>query len=368
MSGWTAGRSYSLGLALSLDRHGVETGFLTRSPPKHIRHDRVIALGPEHYFPGEWTLRNLFKAGRKNVLQASVRQHRFQAVGPILHPMQLCRGTRNIGWIPDFQPFILSDLYREDELEKIRVRTLSLLACSDTVIVSSEDSHNTLGELFPAYKNKARILSFPSNFAFLDIPSTTCGVVEKYHLPKKFVLVANQFWKHKNHLLVVKALGLLKRRGYPITCAMTGLPVDFRDTANAALSHLFQEIAAQDLLPECRVLGYVSGGEMQQLLRSATLLIQPSLFEGWNTTVQDAKALGCPLLVSDIPIHREQAPSAEAFFDPHDPESLANALEGQFALLPARPDREKEKLSLEREKSFASEHGARAAGIFLETS
>jgi len=49
--------------------------------------------------------------------------------------------------------------------------------------------------------------------------------------------------------------------------------------------------------------------------------VQPSLFEGWSTVVEDARALGKPIVLSDIPVHLEQqipgahvfsAPSAEA--------------------------------------------------------
>ena len=61
-------------------------------------------------------------------------------------------------------------------------------------------------------------------------------------------------------------------------------------------------------------------------MRAAALIIQPSFFEGWSTSIEDSKALGRPLVCSDIPVHREQVPDALGFFDPMKPEILADLL------------------------------------------
>jgi len=61
-------------------------------------------------------------------------------------------------------------------------------------------------------------------------------------------------------------------------------------------------------------------------MRAAALIIQPSFFEGWSTSIEDCKALGRPLLCSNIPVHREQVPDALGFFDPKKPEMLGDLL------------------------------------------
>jgi glycosyltransferase involved in cell wall biosynthesis len=63
------------------------------------------------------------------------------------------------------------------------------------------------------------------------------------------------------------------------------------------------------------------------ILAASTALLNPSLFEGWSTTVEEARALGVPAILSDLPVHREQMGDAATYFDPHDAESLASALE-----------------------------------------
>jgi glycosyltransferase involved in cell wall biosynthesis len=55
-------------------------------------------------------------------------------------------------------------------------------------------------------------------------------------------------------------------------------------------------------------------------------VVNPSLFEGWSTTVEEARALGVPMVLSDLPVHKEQAEGIAHFFDRTSAASLANAL------------------------------------------
>ena len=55
-------------------------------------------------------------------------------------------------------------------------------------------------------------------------------------------------------------------------------------------------------------------------------LINPSRFEGWSTTVEEAKSFGVPLILSDIDVHHEQAGEAARYFGLDDPATLADAL------------------------------------------
>jgi hypothetical protein len=55
-------------------------------------------------------------------------------------------------------------------------------------------------------------------------------------------------------------------------------------------------------------------------------VLTPSLFEGWSTSVEEAKALEKQMILSDTPIHREQMTNNVIFIDPLDPKSLAPLL------------------------------------------
>ena len=61
-------------------------------------------------------------------------------------------------------------------------------------------------------------------------------------------------------------------------------------------------------------------------MRSSVAVINPSLVEGWSTSVEEAKSLRVPLVLSNIPVHREQAIRDAIFFDPHSAAAAAAAL------------------------------------------
>src|SRR5207237_7630880 len=75
-----------------------------------------------------------------------------------------------------------------------------------------------------------------------------------------------------------------------------------------------------------RHLGMIPLPHVYALLRACTALINPSRFEGWSTTVEEAKSFGVPMILSDIDVHREQAADAACYFGIDDPTALADRL------------------------------------------
>jgi glycosyltransferase involved in cell wall biosynthesis len=75
-----------------------------------------------------------------------------------------------------------------------------------------------------------------------------------------------------------------------------------------------------------RSLGVVPYLDLVVLMKESVAIINPSLFEGWSTTVEEAKSMGKAVILSDIPVHREQAPPRGIYFNPHDSAELARTL------------------------------------------
>jgi hypothetical protein len=47
-------------------------------------------------------------------------------------------------------------------------------------------------------------------------------VIEQYGLPSTYFYLPNQFWRHKNHQVVVDALAILAKRGDNVVVAASG--------------------------------------------------------------------------------------------------------------------------------------------------
>jgi glycosyltransferase involved in cell wall biosynthesis len=261
-------------------------------------------------------------------------------------------------WIADFQHTRLPQFFPAQELKDRDEVFARILRLSHRVLLSSQDAARDCARFDPAATGKARVCSFPSGFAFQELTPADPGTVcRKYHLPAKFALVANQFWAHKNHLSVIESARLLMERGNPVPIVLTGLPADYRDPANQLVSRVLQAISIAGLREHVIPLAQVPYPDLIALLRHAALVIQPSSFEGWSTTVQDAKALGRPVACSSISLHKEQAPSAIGFFDPAKPAELADLLDTHWSSLTPGPDPVAESQALAAEQTFASGYG-----------
>jgi glycosyltransferase involved in cell wall biosynthesis len=267
------------------------------------------------------------------VFAKALRKHHFDFVFPFTYDNQHNLGVtfplplpqhRWSGWIPDFQHRHLPQLFSPEEIAK-RDRGIAALAEQAAAIVfSSAACAEDYRRFCPSGKARAEVLRFCTSanagwFAADPIP-----VQAKYHLPDRFFLISNQLWQHKNHLLVVEALGLLAEKGVRPHVVCTGQMLDFRDKNH--LNLVLQSLHERGVASQVSLLGLIPRAEQIQLMRRCLAVIQPSLSEGWSTVVEDARLLGKDLLLSDLEVHREQNPPGAKFFARSSAGSLADAL------------------------------------------
>jgi glycosyltransferase involved in cell wall biosynthesis len=290
---------------------------------------------------------------------AALRRRNPDAVLPMMSvpPRPTLRGA--IGWLPDFQHRTLPGFFSAAECAT-RERAYSGVAKrASVVLLSSHAMREEFERYYHGHRARVLVLPFPSPVVFEELPADPASAVQKYRLPADFVLVANQFWQHKNHELVVEAIRLLGESGIDVPVVMTGLPADYRDPSNATVSRVLQKIATSDLAGKIVVLGQVPYADLVALMRMAAFVLQPSRYEGWNTSVEDAKALGRPVICSDIAVHREQGAGHDAaFFDADDAEGLAAVIADRWSTKEAR-SAEGEEIALEHARRAAVGYGSK---------
>jgi glycosyltransferase involved in cell wall biosynthesis len=90
-------------------------------------------------------------------------------------------------------------------------------------------------------------------------------------------------------------------------------------------SALRARIAKAGVADRIRLLGFTD--RVWSLMKRADVLVAASWFEGHPNVVLEAAACGCPLVLSDIPAHRQCfGDDAALFADPADPAALAAAI------------------------------------------
>jgi len=231
------------------------------------------------------------------------------------------RTIPTIGWIPDFQHIQYPEFFGDTEIRARNSEFNGLCRCATRVLVSSEYARKTIEDCSPACAMKVRVLQFVARYP-ADLP-----VVENHDTVDacgRFFYLPNQFWVHKNHRVVIDAVALLKRSGREVRVLATGHAADYRSPAffESVVSSI-RETGVSELIS---VLGVVPRTEVGRLMRDAVAVINPSLYEGWSTTVEEAKSMGKQTILSDIPVHREQAPPDGMYFDPHKPAELAEVM------------------------------------------
>ncbi|WP_158904630.1 glycosyltransferase family 1 protein [Burkholderia sp. L27(2015)] len=244
-------------------------------------------------------------------------------------------GAVTVRWIPDFQHRYLPHLFSADEIAA-RDRSIGDIAKQSGVVVfSSEVAADDFRRFYPAHHAVPRVWHFCSLLETTKPASPT--TLQKYGLPEKFLYLPNQVWVHKNHITVLKALARLRHeQGMIIPLVCTGAQSDRRNEAHFA--SLLQFIEEQALRDQVHLLGLIDRGEQVDVLRHAAAVVQPSLFEGWSTVVEDVRATGRPVFLSDLPVHREQSPERCTYFNPESEQHLASVLAGQWLGLQPGPD------------------------------
>jgi alpha-1,3-rhamnosyl/mannosyltransferase len=80
------------------------------------------------------------------------------------------------------------------------------------------------------------------------------------------------------------------------------------------------------VLPSVTLRGYVPDVELAALYRGAVAALFPSIYEGFHLPPLDAMSAGCPVIASDIPVHREVLGDAAVFVPCHDVDAWVAAI------------------------------------------
>ncbi len=374
--GWTGGLHFMRLLTQVLDNacrsSSVELFALTDGLPNGDAQrilddeDRIVTVSPRNHFRGRKFLRGLLQLPDNSDLLETARKNSIDVLLPLLSVPEGVTGLKTVGWIPDFQHVHLPEYFSEEDRRARDSRFRLLAERASLVMLTNQDARKDFAAFAPQQVHKARVVPFPSSISLESLVDDPRLIVRKFNLPEKFALVANQFWRHKNHEVVVEAIARLRRKGVLVPVVMTGLPADYRDPTNRVLSQTLQAIACAGLGDQVVLLGFVPDDDVVALMRAAALVIQPSRFEGWSTIVQNTKALGRPIICSDIDAHREQAPHALGFFPCDRPDTLADLLAACWPGLEPGPNPKREREALTAEQIAVKQYGQSILDLCLE--
>ena len=234
---------------------------------------------------------------------------------------------RAISWIPDFQHENLKNMFPDYEVENRIHERKNIVDKNLPLVLSSNDALYDFNRFYTADKKNVYVMHFVS-FIEPVIKSIKANyeekVLEKFNLLKKrYVYIANQFWKHKNHIVVLKAIKKIIA-DTNLYFVFSGKLSDYRNPDY--IEEIKQIITELEKTNRLFNLGFLDRKEQIIVMKNCDFLIQPSLFEGWGTVVEDAKVLDKYVLLSDISIHREQMNEKCRLFPVNDVDALGKMI------------------------------------------
>jgi glycosyltransferase involved in cell wall biosynthesis len=241
-----------------------------------------------------------------------------------------------LAWFPDMQHRRLPHLFSRFGRVRRELGFRMQIASGRTVLLSSEDARRDCERFYPSLRNRTSVVRFATEpeSALLNVSAE--AIHSEYDLPAGFFYLPNQFWVHKNHRTVLDALSLLSARSVEVVIAATGNPEDPRQPGYSR--KLMKEVVERHLTSNFRYIGMLPRHHVYALMRNCSALINPSRFEGWSTTVEEAKSFGVPMILSDLDVHREQTQDGARYFGVDDAAGLAGHLEAVAAAwVPAGP-------------------------------
>ena len=263
---------------------------------------------------------------RKNVFYDKlVKRHPVDALYPVKNfPVKSRNAVKMVAWYADLQAKYYPEFFSWKILLHRNIRLHFMLRNASDLVVSSDAVKDDFKRFFKIRKElKIHVLHFTSIND--DYPEVDFQVLqEKYELPESYFMVSNQFHRHKNHRVAFLALAELKKQGILKYLTVTGkFP---KATDSPYLAELHRIIEENDLQDQIRMLGIIPREDQINLMHWSEAVLQPSLFEGWSTVIEDAISLQVPVIASGIPVNREQLGEHGTYFDPHDAGQLAEIL------------------------------------------
>lgn len=194
------------------------------------------------------------------------------------------------------------------------------LGRASAIIAGTQAGKAEITRFYGLPDERVRVLPHPTpDFALRTDKVSGADVAAKFGLQSPFLFYPAQFWAHKNHVGVLKALRQLKDDGQELDLAFVG--ADFGNRA-----YIQAKVREWGLQEQVHFLGFVQREDLIALYREAFALVYYSAFGPENLPPLEAMALGCPVIAGAVDGAEEQFGDAALLADPYQPEELAEAI------------------------------------------
>lgn len=199
----------------------------------------------------------------------------------------------------------------------------ALTTCASSIDKIVAVSAFTAGELCKVYGFSEDKVSVVPNGVDLALyrPSREDArtLLAELGLGEQYILHVSTLKPVKNFGRVLKAFGALAGDHPHLLLAVVGGSPERREK-------YMEQARALGIAARIKYLRRVTNEELVQLYSDASMLVCPSIFEGFGMPVLEAMACGCPVVASNIPPFAEFAAAAAIRVSPYSERAVANGM------------------------------------------
>ena len=192
-----------------------------------------------------------------------------------------------------------------------------------SVIVDSEHGKSNLANKYNIEEKRISVIPFEPLIDIKEnkeLPYSPDYIKKKYSIEYKYIFYPAQFWPHKNHIYILKAIFILEK-AYNIK-----LNIIFSggDKGNKEKVRKFaKKIGIHDQLI---FTGFISNKELISLYKYSIALVMPTFFGPTNIPPLEAFKIGVPVIYPDLNGLRDQVGDAALLMNLYDPNTLSECL------------------------------------------
>jgi len=186
-----------------------------------------------------------------------------------------------------------------------------MLKFSKHIITGSEFSKKEISTYFSINEDKISIVYDGVDERFKP---------KKLEKQERYILCVSSVAYHKNFISLIKAFLNLKTKSIKLYIVGGLNEKIFGENSSKVLDYIKNN-------DNIRFLGRVDDNKLIELYSNAVCFVYPSLYEGFGIPPLEAQACGCPVILSNIQVFREIYRNSAVYFNPLDPDDIANKIQ-----------------------------------------
>ena len=210
--------------------------------------------------------------------------------------------------------------------------TADRLVCqrASGILVDSPLGSDHVRHCFSVPQNRVFVVPFvPRQGAACEAPSDL--TTQPSGIPSRFIFYPAQFWLHKNHVGLLKAIALLKQEGLSVNLVLCGAEKNSGSVVRRAVAEL-------RLGNNVHNYGFVDEMQLRWFYKNAVAMVMPTFFGPTNIPPLEAMLSGCPAAVSGVYAMEYQLGEAALYFNPNDAGDMARCIRALWSSEPLRRD------------------------------